>query len=93
MAQKPKIGIPQKVTLLFLAKARNSPADWAREMFKPSKTREVLYFRNKKILSFGFGVFGCWHHYWDRFYNFFDDIIDWSNEMILWLKALLDSSL
>jgi len=38
MAQKlGKIQVPQKVTLTILAKGHNSPADWARELFKPSR--------------------------------------------------------
>jgi len=46
----------------------------------------------KKILSFGFGVFGRWRHDWGMFCGFL-----WrhqrSNEPISWLKLLLGSRL
>jgi len=33
---------PTNVTLAILARGRNSPSDWARELFTPSKTRKVF---------------------------------------------------
>ena len=46
----------------------NSPADWARELFKPSKDAASLLvgiFKNWKVLDF------CgWHHTWGRFRDF-----------------------
>jgi len=53
MAQKTnwmKIQVPQKVvTLAILAKGHNSPAKWARELFKSSKVSESLVVSNKKF--------------------------------------------
>ena len=37
-----KIQLPQKVILAILAKGLNSPADWARELFKSSEDSESL---------------------------------------------------
>ena len=69
MAQKPNFGFS-----INPKKGHNSPADWAREMFKPSKYPEIFWFRLKTwevldmsffvgdvILGIGLGFFGLRH--------------------------------
>ena len=52
MTQKPKIGkkfTPTNANPVH-THGHNSPADWARELFKPFKDGEVLEFAMKKII-------------------------------------------
>jgi len=66
--------MPQKIYLDILAKCHKSPADWARELFKPSKVSESLLVSTKNweildfrffvgdiILGVGLGFFGLRH--------------------------------
>ena len=87
MAQEPsfwqKFEIFKKVTL---ATCGWQP-DWARELFKPSKTHEVYYIKFKKNFQ---DFFGLWSHEWRMFCEYSYDVICGSNLRIMWLKVLLD---
>jgi len=50
-----------------LAEGRNSPADWARELFRSLKYVESLVSIWKKCERFGFLLFYQWHYNGNRF--------------------------